>query len=330
MPIPDGWDIEPASYKGDRAELAEHYQKTPGDYMWNCDDCASYKDKVEKILAWKAYPDNAPQPYYPPGQAPAPKTMLPRKYLIKWQDRSYRRVTWVPHGWLATTHSGLLRSFLVTGPRIELLKVPVTPDHEANDVAEGGVGDDSRDSSARPEDEHRHRNPFDACPDAERRIPPAWKTVDRVLDVRFFRSPYAAKPKGKGKKSSKRVDSSDEEEPLDDDAKMDWERAFEWGDKPDDSFLESVEERVDRTEDDIHMEDIDKVVWAYIKWDDLGYDEGRCRCSLWSRPVLTMFSSQRAGTPLLVVVNPDTAHSRSLSGDSWIRVMCMLGTREST
>ena len=98
MPIPDGWDIEPASYKGDRAELAEHYQKTPGDYMWNCDDCASYKDKVEKILAWKAYPDNAPQPYYPPGQAPAPKTMLPRKYLIKWQDRSYRRVTWVPHG----------------------------------------------------------------------------------------------------------------------------------------------------------------------------------------------------------------------------------------
>ena len=117
---------------------------------------------------------------------------------------------------------------------------------------------------------------------------------------------------------------------MDDDAKMDWERAFEWGDKPDDSYLESVEERVDRTEDDIHMEDIDKVVWAYIKWDDLGYDEGRCRCSLWSRRVMTMFSLQRAGTPLLVVVNPDTAHSRSLSGDSWIRVMCMLGTRGST
>lgn len=277
MPVPDGWEIDPAKYKGDRAELAEHYQKTPGDYEWNCDDCGSYKDKVEKILAWKPFPDNAPQPVYPPGQAPAPKTMLPRKYLIKWQDRSYRRVTWVPHGWLASTHSGLLRSFLVAGPRIELLKVPVTPDHEANDVAEGGVGavtDGSRDSSARPEDEHRHRNPFDACPDAERRIPPAWKTVDRVLDVRFFRTSEKAKGRGKGKKSAKRVDSSDEEEPLDEDAQLDWDRAFEWGDKPDDTYLETVEERVDRIGDDIQMKDIDKVAWAYIKWDDLGYEEG--------------------------------------------------------
>ena len=80
MPVPDGWDNDARQYTGGRAEPAHHYQKSDGDYHWHCDDCASYKDKVEKILAWKPDPEGAPQPYYPPGQAPPPKTMLPRKY----------------------------------------------------------------------------------------------------------------------------------------------------------------------------------------------------------------------------------------------------------
>ncbi|KAI0322695.1 hypothetical protein OF83DRAFT_1092474 [Amylostereum chailletii] len=265
LPIPDfDFDVDPED-PSDRAILAKYYQRNT---QWACGDCSSYVFKAEKIVAWRAYPPNAQQPSYP-GGVPPPKVMLPREYLVKWQDRSWRRTEWVPHGWLAAVQPGLLRNFLTSGSKIELLKEAVSEDRVANDVAEGGVGeghDESRDSSTKPEPVAAL---LDACPDAERRIPPAWKTVDRVLDVLMWHSHKATKqPINKGKLSRRRIVDDD-----DPDFNKEWDAAFKFGKQPSDDFTESLDDFVRRKEDDLEEDDVDQVVWAFIKWDDLGYDE---------------------------------------------------------
>ncbi|KAI0068286.1 hypothetical protein BV25DRAFT_1987089 [Artomyces pyxidatus] len=266
LPVPednddddDGGVVEPAS-------LALYYQR---ENHWTCADCSSYVYRVEKILAWRSYPPNAAQPSLPPGEPVNPKIQLPREYLVKWQDRSYRRTQWVPHGWLATIHTVMLRHFLNNGPKVELLKQAVGEEATANAVAEGGIGkqnDESRGSSAKPGERSVDVSLLDASPDAERRIPPPWKTVDRVLDVLLWH-PQKRKAKGKGKSKIFRVESDD------DDAQREWDAAFNFGEQPSATYTETLDEWVARTQDDITTAHIGKVVWAFIKWDDLGYEE---------------------------------------------------------
>jgi chromodomain-helicase-DNA-binding protein 4 len=275
MPVPE--ELEPRFNQKNashRAKVATTYQT---DNLWNCDDCYSYKDKVEKILAWRS--DGSPeQPTFPVGQPPPPKVILPREYLVKWQDRGYRRAAWVHHGWLAATHAGLLRSFLVSGPRVELLKEAVAEDKVANEFAEGGIGhvaDDSRDSSARPDEEAHVPGLLGPIPDAHRRIPPAWKTTDRVLDCLLFHVPPK---KGKFKKKTRRrspaTDSEEEDEEIDAEASREMERVFTYGEEPNDEYTETVEGFERRTGDRLSVDDVDRVIWAFIKWDDLGYEDG--------------------------------------------------------
>ncbi|KAI0030210.1 SNF2 family N-terminal domain-containing protein [Vararia minispora EC-137] len=272
LPVPDGLAFRiDREDPHDRAKLAHFYHD---ENKWQCNDCSSYINKVEKILAWRPYPDNAAQPSFPPGQPPPIKVLLPREYLVKWQDRPYRRCDWVPHGWLSSLHGSLLRSFLASGPRVELLKEAVTEDKVANDFAEGGVGeiaDESRDSSARPDDTAL----LGPCPDAERRIPPAWKTTDRVLDCRlFYVRPKPSRMKHKRKAKSRTVtDSEDEDEEMDTEALNERNRAFEYGSMPDEKFIETVNDYERRTGSDLTADDVDKVIWALIKWDDLGYED---------------------------------------------------------
>ena len=49
---------------------------------------------------------------------------------------------------------------------------------------------------------------------------------------------------------------------------------FEQGEEPNREFTMGPSEWEKRTGEGIIEDDIDKVVWAFFKWGDLGYDEG--------------------------------------------------------
>ncbi len=272
--------------KGDEdapAEIAETYQKN-----WLCNDCASFTYPLDKILAWRPYPETALEenPLYPHYQ-----DQLPREYLVKWEQRSFRRTSWVPHMWLLSTHPSKLKNFIITGPKVELLSVSEKKPAAVEEPDSIFADDGSRDSSVKP----TPPRPQDASPDAESRIPPEWKTIDRILDLRLW---YVGQQKSKGKAKSKskkgrsskgknsktrRVESEEEEEQEDDDDAMDvdvetfgpeYHAAFDEGEQPDDDLLETIEDWETRTGEKFALQHAPLVVWAFIKWDDLAYDEG--------------------------------------------------------
>lgn len=49
------------------------------------------------------------------------KDRLPREYLIKFRDRSFRHLAWVPHTWLLVVNANKLRHFLERGARLDLV-----------------------------------------------------------------------------------------------------------------------------------------------------------------------------------------------------------------
>ncbi|KAI0048335.1 hypothetical protein FA95DRAFT_1517538 [Auriscalpium vulgare] len=262
------------------AQIAEYYQSTNG---WSCADCASYVYVAEKILAWRPFPANAEQPSILAGEAPNPKVQLPREYLVKWQDRSYRRTQWVHHGWLAAKHAGLLRHFLASGPKVDLLKEALREEEAANAVAEGGIGS-AADETTDPAEMHKGRTSdmswLSANPDAERKIPPAWKTVDRVLDVLMWIPTSLRRKGGKAKGNAKatlyskrRVDSEEDESEEDDPDQEERDAAFNIGEQPGKSVTCTLDEWEEKRGEPVSQDDISSVVWAFIKWDDLGYDE---------------------------------------------------------
>ncbi|KAF5384826.1 hypothetical protein D9615_001372 [Tricholomella constricta] len=266
----------PPDYSSDDsvAKIAEYYART-----WLCADCASYRFGVDKIIAWRPYPSNAAEPPHHSDELPNYKDSLPREYLIKWLDRSYRRVQWVPHMWLLSTHHAKLKNFLAGGSKVELLNAP-------DDKLVGGeesapafeIGDESRASSMKPGG-ITPALPRDAIPDAERRIPPAWKSIDRLLDVLLWRPrrqrDYVNKDKSKGKKKATRVESEPVSEQGSEDSPDQEERelAFDQGEQPSDDVMETVSQWEARTGRKFSLDSIKDVVWAFIKWNDLGYDE---------------------------------------------------------
>jgi chromodomain-helicase-DNA-binding protein 4 len=284
---------DPHSDGSDSVQLAEYYQET---MEWQCADCHSFIYGLDKILAWRPCPPGSVEHPWPAGEVPNVKNLLPREYLVKWTARSYRRTQWVPHLWLASTHPGALKHFLVAGPKVELLLEPLPMDGEmeadgkgisAEPTFEIGAGD-SRDSSE--PDQTLPTQPSGSSPDAERKIPPAWKTVDRVLDVLLWhpqkRALKQAAQKRKGRKShgngkAKRRADSDDEEEFDDknsDIELEHSAAFEDGEQPSEDLTETLEEWQARTGKEFGDAEIGLVVWAFFKWDDLGYDEGGYFC----------------------------------------------------
>jgi chromodomain-helicase-DNA-binding protein 4 len=287
LPVPteyadDKDDVDPVT-------LAEHYQSNTG---WRCGDCSSYTWELDKILAWRPYPSTAVEPPRPANEPPSYKSPLPREYLVKWLSRSYRRTQWVPHMWLVTTHAAKLKNFLTVGAKVELLAEALPDeetmklDTEADKVADGGdamtipfeIVSEEQDSNN--SESKALAVPLGAAPDAERRIPLAWKTVDRVLDVLLWRKKNQAKKisqrKGKGKK--KLLVSEDEEEEdngLDGQINAEIESAFAEGEQPSGELTETVAEWEARTGHKITTEQMKDVVWVFIKWDDLPYDEGK-------------------------------------------------------
>ncbi|KAJ6519648.1 SNF2 family DNA-dependent ATPase [Mycena sanguinolenta] len=248
-------------------DIAGHYADS-----WLCADCSSFRFDLDKILAWRPYPANAVEPPRQGHEPPHYKTPLPREYLVKWVDRSYRRTQWVPHMWLVSTHPGKLKHFLADGPKVELLD-------EAADEAiadEDGrtqfqVVVESRDSSVKPgggTQKPAAARPQDATPDAERRIPLAWKTVDRVLDLLLWRPTKDKKGKGR---AGRRIESDDDR--SDDEAENARTAAFDDGEQPSSLFTETLEDWEVRKKRKFTVNDAGEVAWIFVKWDDLTYDE---------------------------------------------------------
>lgn len=226
------------------AEIAQFYTQN-----WLCADCSSYKYGVDKILAWRPYPPNAVDPLRPKNEPQNYKNSLPREYLVKWLDRSYRRVQWVPHMWLVSTHYGRLRNFLSGGSKVELLKIVEEDEKMLVDEQHPptfDIGNQSRASSTKPGSSSTSIVQ-EAVPDAERRIPPAWKTIDRVLDLYLWSG----------------------EEYMENERRL----AFDQGEQPGDSYIETISQWESRTERTFSVSDIEQVVWTFLKWDDLGYDD---------------------------------------------------------
>ncbi|KAG6830296.1 hypothetical protein H0H92_001374 [Tricholoma furcatifolium] len=265
----------PPAYSSDNTitDIAQYYTQT-----WQCNDCASYRFGVDRIIAWRPYPSTAVEPARDRGEPLNYKSSLPREYLVKWLDRSFRRVQWVPHMWLLSTHPSKLKNFLSGGSKVELMDS--VDDMESDKDGLGAnfeIGDDSRASSTKPGDGSASF-PQDAIPDAERRIPAAWKTVDRLLDIFLWRSRSKKnRPNGnvRGKNKPKViVASSDESEnEFDEDVQEQRELAFVQGDQPTDDVLEAVSDWEARTGRTFNAENASLVAWAFIKWKDLGYDE---------------------------------------------------------
>lgn len=264
--LPPHRPIKDAAEEVDVEATAKYYQRNQD---WLCADCVSFSYRAEKILAWRPYPTNARQPEVPHGESVSLKMHLPREYLVKWQDRSYRRVRWVPHGWLASVHAGLLRNFLLQGPKVELLEHAVQEDQVANAISEGGIGGSSKESDGPQPKAGLRSEGVALLPslDAERRIPPAWKTVDRVLDALIW-SPREQRPKANKRRTSADTAATS-------DVQREWDEAFELGEVPSAQNTRTLDEWEAEKGDEISVDDIDHVVWAFMKWDDLGYDEGK-------------------------------------------------------
>ncbi|GAA5979555.1 hypothetical protein JCM10908_002967 [Rhodotorula pacifica] len=92
------------------------------------------------------------------------------KYLVKWQDVGYRHLDWVPHAFLAAKYPAKLANFLARGST-------VTFDAPKDDDPE-----DAEPDAGRTEDVGEAPLPD---PNAEERVPRAWKTVDRILSVAY-------------------------------------------------------------------------------------------------------------------------------------------------
>ncbi|KAL4070788.1 hypothetical protein J3A83DRAFT_4245468 [Scleroderma citrinum] len=256
------------------AERALYYQVENG---WECADCASFVYPLDKILAWRPYPPDAVEPKSP--DPPDIKTSLPREYLVKWTGRSYRRIQWVPHMWLVSTYIAKLKHFLDTGPKVELLEEPVvTVDGMEIDRDEPGPqaitfeSADNADNIVQRRIKAEMSSP-QPLKDAQLRIPLAWKTVDRILDVQLWHPPTG--PKGRSQKKLALVNDGDDEDKnaISQGLQSQLDRAFEDGEQPDDALLESVDEWETRTKQKLEMKHINQVIWAFIKWEDLGYEE---------------------------------------------------------
>ena len=265
LPVPDDYDAD------DTAEVASYYQYNTD---WKCADCFALVYMLEHILAWRPFPENAIEPPRPPNEPPNHKAMLPREYLIKWADRSYRRVQWVPHGWLLAVAPNKLKHFLNGGPKIplldELISEEAVPSYSGEPSA-FEIGREGSEASHRGKDKDVDTTSLlAACPDAEKRIPPAWKTVDRVLDIRLWRPRKTSK---KGKQRATRVQSSgsDDEDP---EMRRVRNAAYDQGEEPPNNMLVTIDEFESSTRAKLSERHIEQVAWAFIKWDDLGYDNG--------------------------------------------------------
>jgi chromodomain-helicase-DNA-binding protein 4 len=294
----------------DTIALALHYQHNSA---WKCADCVSFVYKVDKILAWRPSHGSSAEPLYGAGQIPDYTHPLPREYLVKWQDRAYKRASWVPHMWLLATNKQRLRKFVAEGRTVKLLDQPRSDESASGDDT-GGMMDVDISLPAADDDMFsvtKRAALLAPLPDADRRIPLGWLTVDRVLSVLFLRDPgqaKRAKAAAKRGQSKRRVTSDDDEtglEELSPEVVADQEDAYNHGEQPRHEFTEDIEEFEKRTKRKLSVDQTENAIWCLFKWQELGYEEGMhmYRCSL---DCPNLFSLQQHGMPHHVGANQDS------------------------
>ncbi|CAE7060596.1 unnamed protein product [Rhizoctonia solani] len=280
------------------SQIARAYLE-PGPEQWKCHECARLKYPVESILGWRPDPPEAVETLAP-GKIPKPKDMLPREYLVKFKERGFKRVEWVPHMWMLAMHEGLLRHFLKDGTKLQLLEDDseeyldkIRKSEQADDKGKGKATTGgalgilpvfARSRSISAEGDTKTKPEYDETPgpvpDADQRVPTSWLRIDRVLDIRLRRP----KPKKLGTKilynKKKRnaiivKDSDDEDEIESESEEVLYDDAeFVDGEEPASNLTESVSDfelREDRMP--TVKELLARAVWVYYKFEDLQYDE---------------------------------------------------------
>ncbi|KAK7059472.1 SNF2 family N-terminal domain-containing protein [Favolaschia claudopus] len=211
-PPPGGTDI---------AHIIAHYAE-----HWQCTDCSFFHWDLDKILAWRPLLQPAAH-----SSNNSRNLCVLREYLVKWVGRGYGRAQWVPHMWLACINPVKLKNFLAGDSPGGLLE---EPEHPAPHIVS-----QSSDFDGVP------RMVPAPMPDAKRRIPAAWKTIERILDLLLWVDEAAAAQEG----TAARDDGAQPSATL---SLAEWEgqhgRTFSVGDAAD-------------------------VAWVFVKWDDLPYEE---------------------------------------------------------
>ena len=252
-------------------QMAKYYQD---EYQWRCDDCSTFDGTVDKIIAWRPYPPNAPLLTPEEVQAKRFKDYWPREYLVKWEGKSYRRTSWVPHLWLVTAAYQKLRHFILNGTRVRL-------EH----LRAGGI--EGHDDNARRRVYEDEGGPPLPNPHAEECIPEPWKRIEQVLDVSFW-APHkrikmlkakAVKKRGRVMHSSASDDDDDVAIDEDEMKKLEMlrERARTLGQAclSPDTYETALARKRRKGGEALTIEDIDDVVWCYVKWGELEYQEGK-------------------------------------------------------
>lgn len=257
-------------------QVAKYYQENNA---WQCAECVSYVFPVDKILAWRPYPADASDAYTNSNEIPEYKTNLQREYLVKWIGRSYRRTQWVSHLWLLSTHQQKLRNFYRVGSGVELTRTISEEDSRETSMDIGlFTADNSRQTSVDIETTTiLNPVPPPALVDADRRIPLLWTTVDCILDILLWNPRKLSRQKSKSQRKKAAIvesNSSDSDVTASPSAQANFDAAFDNGEEPSQDYTESVYEFENRLGRKLEVSDVKNVVWAFIKWGDLPYDEG--------------------------------------------------------
>lgn len=298
---PAHWQHLPAREPGSEfqrtaLQVAAVYQERGPD-QWKCHDCVRWKYAAESILAWRPDPPGAVETFAR-GEVPKTKDPLRREYLVKFKERGFRRIEWVPHMWLLSMHEGLLRHFLKSGTKLPLLEdeseefqektgaIQKVDTGKGKAVEKNGALDVlpvfARSRSA-SEGGDVDQPEYDGIPgpmlDAPKRIPDSWLRIDRLLDA-VLAMPQAGKKitqfmkkKSRGKGETKRIDS--EEDELGSDSEEDKGRAqFTDGEPPDPDVTEIVRDFELRMGRKIKVKEImERAVWVYTKFEGLQYED---------------------------------------------------------
>ncbi|CBQ68153.1 related to helicase-dna-binding protein [Sporisorium reilianum SRZ2] len=198
-----------AEQQTDGDQSLEQVAKSIQEAGWFCKDCHRCP-AVDKIIAWRQLDrrlwndEEAKRAEY---ATLSPRENLPREYLVKFKDRSFRDTEWVPHDWLRIVHQLLLSHFLAKGSRLELEPAELIESASALNTARrnraslalgGGRALPSTPIQTRTRSVKKTLKvdetgevdvgPPGPMPDAQRRIPKPWMTPDRILAVKYFSS----------------------------------------------------------------------------------------------------------------------------------------------
>ncbi|KAG8937016.1 hypothetical protein FRC02_008123 [Tulasnella sp. 418] len=241
------------------ATIAQQFQDT-----WQCLECRKWEYPLDKIIAWrplstvKAFPDSL--------ELSRPTSLLLREYLVKWQRRGYRHLEWIPHYWLLHKFEQKLRHFLLKGTSLPLLRMANSESHS------GRISSEMSLPTLSLQHVEESEGP-DADPLAEHRIPLAWKLIDRLLDVTFWKPGCRPKePIARGRGSEASLDE-EYDELQDSDLEDGGTLPQQVGMEPDPELVETADEREERLQRTLSDKDLRDVAWCFSKWEDLGYEE---------------------------------------------------------